>query len=279
MTPPQPLLRGFSPGVALQLCVVAVMLLASRHDSIAARRVAPPRIQLNVPDSMRVAVVSVPDPVAITLPTITTQPTRDWFDWLGLLGALLVAPIAAYLAAQRGAELGAVGARQAAIEVQEREAADARRLRADELRADQVRERALLLRRLERDLTTTGGIADGLRAARQFTPIMPVAAAHLRAMWDSFVRRRDAVMLLGDPDLEHEIEFFYEWAFSRSHFLEEWLSEEQVLLGVANPDAAAIQLRAGVGEQDVRAHVERMQAAVPRLRTRIAERDAVPPVS
>ena len=37
------------------------------------------------------------------------------------------------------------------------------------------------------------------------------SGSNLAAMWDSFVRRRDAVMLLAEPDLEHEVETFYEW--------------------------------------------------------------------
>src|SRR5690349_7702999 len=86
---------------------------------------------------------------------VALESHRDAFDWLSLGLSMLVGLGAAWL----GAKIGGEETRRAAIVGQEREAADARRLRAEERREYEGRERALLLRRLERDLTTAGGIA------------------------------------------------------------------------------------------------------------------------
>lgn len=212
-------------------------------------------------------------PITINVPpaSVSVDANRDWFDVFSLVATLVVAPVVGLVAAFLGARVGGREARKAAIEVQQRDAADARRLKVESRRENELRERALLLRRFDRDIVTTSGIADGLRTAHQITPVMPVSAANLRAMWDSFVRRRDAVMLLADPDLEHEVEFFYEWAFSRSAFLQTWLEAEQGILGRGNPDVDEVTRRTEVAEGDIRRHVERAQQALPRLRARVEE--------
>lgn len=224
--------------------------------------------------------------IAVNMPTpeISVVPDRDWFDWVSLGASLLVAPIIALYAAERGAVRGGEVAGKAGLEVQKQaakdaanlqkvEAQDARRLRDEERHAAAVRERALLLRRLERDLITAGGIADGLAKTKDFSHVMPVAQGNLQAMWDSFVARRDALMLLADPDLEHEIEHFYEFCFSRSGFFGKYLATETELLSLGNPDWKDIHARAAIAENDVRKNVDRLSGFVDRIRRRIAEVD------
>src|SRR2546428_11887350 len=91
-----------------------------------------PTVRITMPDSMRVSirdvldtlpvalspvsVQSVHDPVQVSLPTVTTRTERDGFDWLLLLGSVLVAPMAALGAAWWGARVGGETARNAAIE-------------------------------------------------------------------------------------------------------------------------------------------------------------------
>jgi hypothetical protein len=217
-------------------------------------------------------------PVTINVPPqhITVAPTRDLFDGLSLIAALVIGPLVALGAALLGAKKGAEGARSAALEVQRNEAADARRLRLEERIEDERRARALLLRHFERDLVSVRGVADSLQLTRQFTPIMPMASGTLQAMWEFFLRRRDSVMLLASPEVEDEVEFFYGFVFSRATMLRTWLEDEEAMLSVGNPDAERIHARAAIGEADFRTHVARAERVLAAFRERVAQLGGTP---
>jgi hypothetical protein len=126
---------------------------------------------------------------------------RDWLDWLGLGASLLVAPAFALLAAREGAKVGGAEARRAALEVQEREAVEAQKLRAE----DRATKRHQMCTRIERTLSRVVALGDDLSGEAE-TIALSACAAELRILWESFERQSADLYLVGTPAFQARVE-------------------------------------------------------------------------